>query len=119
MSTTIRRYIGKKDQSTLPQEPISKNKNEMDEETENHYAYIYKCSWFETKRHKTSYTDMYFEKAEDTWWIFESCAWFNGLIRVEYIRVCCRSIYYQVAVKSSSIQNDDRKPSTTMCSHNT
>jgi hypothetical protein len=72
------------------------------EPVEDERRYIYKCSWFETKKHKISHTDMYFENAEDTKWIFETQDWFLDLVRVEYIMVHSSRNEYKSAVNNSN-----------------
>ena len=62
--------------------------------------YIYMCSWFETKRHRISHTNMYFEKAEDTNWIFDTPEWFLDLVRIEYICVMSNTKEYSMAQNS-------------------
>jgi hypothetical protein len=69
--------------------------------------YIYKCSWFETKRHKKSHTNMYFEKAEHTKWIFETRDWFLDLVRVEYIMVHISRPEYESAVNNSKKADEE------------
>ena len=66
--------------------------------------FIYKISWFESKRHKISHTDMYYENAEHTKWVFETIDWFNDLVRVEYIMVGEDTMFYKVAVESSNLR---------------
>lgn len=66
--------------------------------------FIYKCSWFESKRHKKSHTDMYYEKAEHTEWVVKSFPWAVGLAKVEYIAVPVDSKYYEMAVECSNIK---------------
>jgi hypothetical protein len=78
---------------------------ETDQEDQK-YKYIYKCSWFDSKRHKKSHTDMYYENADDVKWIFETDEWFRDLARVEYIKVCNKSKYYQLASLSSKLCNN-------------
>jgi hypothetical protein len=73
-----------------------------------HHKYVYKCSWFETKRHKLPYTKIYYEKAEHTHWIFNSLMYQDGLIKVEYIKVCPHSYEYKLAVCNSKIKNDNK-----------
>lgn len=65
--------------------------------------FIYKCSWFESKRHRISHTDMFYEHAEHTQWIFTSEAWFKDLVRVEYIQVAANAHIYKLAVETSNI----------------
>lgn len=69
--------------------------------------YIYKCSWFETKRHSKSHTNMYFLKAEHTYWIFNSMEWFDGLVRIELIMVDENTDYYKSAVENSILHEYD------------
>jgi len=77
---------------------------------DNEIKYIYKCSWFETKKHKISHTDMFFENAEDTKWIFESRDWFLDLVRIEYIMVKSSRNEYKSAVNNSKIHNKESDP---------
>lgn len=64
--------------------------------------FIYKISWFESKRHKIPHTNMYFEKPEHTRWVFETIDWFNDLVKVEYIMVGEDTMYYKCAVECSN-----------------
>lgn len=66
--------------------------------------FIYRCSWFESKRHKKSHTDMYFENAKHTEWVFNSCDYLNGLAKVEYIMVGENTKYYEMAVGNSCLR---------------
>jgi hypothetical protein len=65
--------------------------------------FIYRCSWFKTKRHTKSHTTMCFEKAEHTKWIFCSDDWFHELVKIEYIMVDVDQEYYKSAVRNSAI----------------
>jgi len=78
----------------------------MNSVIENEYAYIYKCSWFNTKRHTIPHTRQYYEKMEDTLWIFESEKWFQDLVRVELIKVNKNIREYQSAVRNSSLYKE-------------
>ena len=66
------------------------------------YAFIYKISWYESKKHRVSGTDMYYLNPEDTTWIYERC-WNDEVVKVEYIRVLKNSVYYSTAYDSSVI----------------
>ena len=66
------------------------------------YAFIYKISWYESKKHRVSGTDMYYLNSEDTTWIYERC-WNDEVVKVEYIRVLKNSVYYSTAYESSVI----------------
>jgi hypothetical protein len=72
--------------------------------TDDHHKFIYKCMWFDSKRHRTPNTTMYFEDAIDTKWIFYTPDWFNGLVRVEYIMVCPASMIYATAHSNSQLR---------------
>jgi hypothetical protein len=69
--------------------------------------YIYKCSWFDTKRHRKSNTDIFFEKVEHTKWIFEQQDWFLDLVRVEYIMVHISTPEYESAVRNSKRADEE------------
>ena len=66
---------------------------------------VYKCSYFETNRHKKSHTDMYFLKAEHCGWVFSSDDYYNGLSRVELIPVLTSTFAYRSAVENSEIED--------------
>ena len=71
--------------------------------------FIYKCSFFESKRHKISHTDMYYQKAEHTEWVLKSAAYLNGLAKVEYIMVAANSNEYKSAVENSHLSLCEEK----------
>lgn len=66
---------------------------------------IYKCSWFETKKHKKSDTDMYFLKEKDTYWVFNTDNYKAGLVRIEIIMIDTESNEYKSAVENDEIEN--------------
>ena len=70
-------------------------------DTEN--KYIYKCSWFKSKRHRISHTDMYFLKPEETHWIYETSDWFVDLVEIQYIMCSSTSPEYRMALNNSLI----------------
>ena len=57
------------------------------------YAFIYRISWYESKRHTISTTDMYYLNGKDTVWIYDRC-WGQEVVKVEYIRVLRTSVEY-------------------------
>ena len=67
---------------------------------------IYICSWFETKRHKKSHTDMYFKELKDTLWVFDTYDYNHGLARVEVIKVSKNSYEYNSAVSNSALHDE-------------
>lgn len=69
--------------------------------------FIYKISWFESKRHAKSYMDKYYENAEHTKWVFETADWFNDLVRVEYIMVDDTHTSYLTAVENSNLHSNE------------
>jgi hypothetical protein len=82
-----------------------------------HHQFVYKCSWFQSKKHKISHTNMYFLKAEETHWVFDTLEWLSGLVRVEYIKVCPQSPEYLQAVNNScktENKDEDKQPSNTI-----
>jgi hypothetical protein len=105
-------------------------KNDLDEEfrifvqteTEaDHFRYIYKILWFETKRHKKPYTTMFMNNAEDTKWVFDTLDWYNGVVRVEFLKVCRHSNEYSSACLNSTLhisnglrnnEDDEELPNT-------
>ena len=65
--------------------------------------FIYKVSWFQSKRHLKSHTSLYYEKAEHTEWVFKTEDWFKDLVRVEYIQVAETHYAYKQALNNSKI----------------
>ena len=66
------------------------------------YKFIYKMSWYESKRHKISHTDMYFQYEKDTRWVYDRVyndgQWFD----ITVVRVPINSWEYESAVECSS-----------------
>lgn len=73
------------------------------------YEFIYVCKWFQNKRHRTPSDTMYYKEAKDTHYIFDTCSFTDGLVRVEYIRVCKNSGAYSSAVFNSSTPEEKNK----------
>ena len=67
-----------------------------------HRHYVYKCSWFESKKHKISHTDMYFNHLDHTLWVLDSFDYQEGLARVELVPVERDSPEYEMALANSS-----------------
>jgi len=78
--------------------------NEIDEQ-----ELIYICSWFETKRHRKSHTDMYFKELKDTLWVFDTYDYNHGLARVEVIKVSKNTNEYTSAVSNSELRDETGK----------
>ena len=74
---------------------------------EHTYKYVYKCSWYESKRHKKSHIDMFYENPDDVKWIFDTPEWHNDLVKIEYIRVCSHSNQYISASLNSITYNQN------------
>ena len=60
------------------------------------YKFIYKMSWYESKRHKISHTDMYFQYEKDTRWVYDRVyndgQWFDiTVVRVPINSSECKS----------------------------
>lgn len=68
--------------------------------------FVYRCSWFKTKRSIKSDTDMYYKEAKHTEWVFDTCDFKKGLIRVEYLPVCKASSSYESAIHNSKVKTD-------------
>ena len=60
-------------------------------------GYIFKLSWYETKRHTVPHTCMYYLHEEDTYWVFSS----HEIYRVELILVEKTSNEWLVACENS------------------
>jgi hypothetical protein len=52
---------------------------------------------------------MYYKEAKDTHYIFDTCSFADGLVRVEYTRVCKNSSAYSCAVFNSSTPEEKNK----------
>jgi hypothetical protein len=61
---------------------------------------IYKISWYESKRHQISHTDMYFSTPEGTLWAMEDPDYVRGLIRVYVELVEENSEYHNMALST-------------------
>ena len=77
-------------------------------------AFICKMSWYETRRHIHSHTDMYFMSVEDfvngateerVFYLYEEIA--DGTCRVYMIPVDTQSDEYQSALHNSNINNNN------------
>ena len=64
------------------------------------FGFIFKISWYESKRHTKSHTDMYYLHEEDTYWAFEDN---SELLKVELIRVNECSNEWQSACENSKL----------------
>ena len=77
--------------------------NNMNGEVEE--KYVYKVSWFESRRHKNSQTIMYFESQESVKWVFNTFEWYRDLARVEFIKVDEFSTEYESAVNNTKLNS--------------
>lgn len=68
------------------------------------YKFIYKMSWFESKRHRISHTDMYYLREEDTRW-----GWEDPLCKISVFRCYEKSNEYDSAVNNSKIMDEKRE----------
>lgn len=59
---------------------------------------IFKCSWYESKKHRKIHSNMYFKELKDILWVFDSCDYNRGLARVEIIKVSKNSNEYNSAL---------------------
>jgi len=67
------------------------------------YKFIYKMSWFESKRHRISHTNMFYLREEDTRWGHE-----NQLCKILVFKCCVKSNEYDSAVNNSKIIDEKR-----------
>lgn len=77
--------------------------NNMNGEVES--KYVYKVSWFESRRHKNSHTIMYFESQESVKWVLNTFEWYRDLARVEFIKVDEFSREYESAVNNTKLNS--------------
>jgi len=73
-------------------------------------ALIFKCSWYESRRHRISHTDMFFEELRDTLWVWHQILVPNEMRKVEVIKVSKDSDEYRMAIESSSRRREKRNP---------
>ncbi len=66
------------------------------------YGFIYKCSFFDSKRHTVSHTDMYYNEEKHTRWVH--CT--RDYTTVSVIRVLKNSEEYKSAIKNSQQENE-------------
>ena len=66
------------------------------------YAFIYKCSFFESEKHTVSHTDMYYNEEKHTRWVH--CT--RDYTTVSVIRVLKNSEEYKSAIKNSQQENE-------------
>ena len=79
----------------------------MDKRT---HAYIYQMSWFESPRHRRSYTDTYYAEPQHTLWGFD-----DPLCRISYIKVPINSVYFSAALNNS--QKAEEEGEQGYCDH--
>jgi hypothetical protein len=65
--------------------------------------YIYRISFYDTKRSRSSHTDMYYLKPEHTQWAFNQ----YQITKIFYIKVPINSNEYDSAVKNSMIMDTE------------
>ena len=70
---------------------------------------IFKCSWYESKRHRKSHSNMYFKELKDTLWVFDRYEYNHGLARVELIKVSKNTNEYTSAVSNSELHDETGK----------
>jgi len=72
----------------------------------NKMPFVFKCSWFESERHRKSHTSICFEREEDVQFVFETC-WKPQVCRVEYIQVDEDSDQHRLAKLNTEIAMED------------
>jgi len=60
--------------------------------------FIYRISWYETKKHRISHTNIYVITASETEWVFDTDDYINNLVKVELIKTCRCSQEYGMAL---------------------
>ena len=66
-------------------------------------VWVYQMSWYESKRHTKSHTDMYYLKAEHTHWAEERG---DTNCKIHYICVPVNSPYHRMAEECSQIRDN-------------
>jgi hypothetical protein len=61
---------------------------------------VYKVSWYESKRHQISHTNMYFTTPEETLWALNGTDYSLGLVRVSLELVEENSEYHYMALST-------------------
>jgi len=74
------------------------------------FKYIYCMSWYESKRHSKSCTDMYFLKEKDTRWGHDWRQGCNGAdhCKIMVIKVPTDDPRYKMAVKNDAVPAADK-----------
>jgi hypothetical protein len=67
-------------------------------------GYVYKVSCYESKRHRTSHTDVYYATPQDCQWALDSCDYKRGLIQIHLIQVKQSDMKYQSAHQNRKAQ---------------
>jgi hypothetical protein len=67
-------------------------------------GYVYKVSCYESKRHRTSHTDVYYATPQDCQWALDSCDYKRGLIQIHLIQVKQSDMKYQSAHQNRKSQ---------------
>jgi len=73
------------------------------------YDYIYAVKSFLNKRNRTPIDIMYYKDVKDAEYVFDTCIFADGLVRIEYIRVCKNSGAYEQAVYNSATPEEKKK----------
>tara|TARA_B110000285_G_C14967779_1_gene534973 strand:+ start:305 stop:826 length:522 start_codon:yes stop_codon:yes gene_type:complete len=90
---------------------------QMEHRIQSKVKYIYKMSWFDTKRHLISDTDMYFAEEEHTRWGQNWIKGCNGsdICKIFVIQVTICSDEYRMAVKNSANRNNKSNNEDNSC----
>lgn len=73
------------------------------------YDHIYIVKSFLNKRSRTPINSSYYKDVKDTEYIFDTCIFADGLVRVEYAKVCKNSNAYELAVFNSATPEEKKK----------
>ena len=72
--------------------------------TDESMGYVYKVSCYESKRHRTSHTDVYYATPQDCQWALDSCDYRRGLIQIHLIQVKQSDMKYKSAHQNRKSQ---------------
>jgi len=62
------------------------------------YTYIYQLTWFMNSKSKKPYNEMFYISLDEIHFVFESCSYREGLVKVEVVKVCKNSTAYKSAI---------------------
>ena len=82
--------------------------NELNEKRcvkECEFEYIYHITWFMNCKSKRPYNEMFYASLEKIHYVFDCCAYREGLVKVEVVKVCKNSNAYKSAITLETVES--------------